>query len=115
MPIYEYYCENCNEEIEVIQKFSDDPMTQCPSCSENTLKKKTSMAAFHLKGGGWYKDGYGDENKTSKSDVKPTNATASSKPEIALSDSKAKSGQEAKTKSEPKASSSESTPKSKAS
>ncbi|MCP4751793.1 MAG: zinc ribbon domain-containing protein [Proteobacteria bacterium] len=62
MPIYEYICEHCEEEVEVIQKISEEPLTQCPSCSENTLKKKTSMSAFHLKGGGWYKDGYGNSN-----------------------------------------------------
>ena len=55
MPIYEYQCEKCGHELEAIQKFSDDPLTQCPNCKEQALKKKLSAAAFHLKGSGWYK------------------------------------------------------------
>ncbi len=68
MPIYEYQCEACMEVLEVIQKVSDDPMETCPSCQSNSLKKKTSMSAFHLKGGGWYKDGYG--GKSDEKDIK---------------------------------------------
>ena len=65
MPIYEYRCAECGKELEVIQKVSEDPMEICPSCHRAALRKKTSMSAFHLKGGGWYKDGYGKaENKT---------------------------------------------------
>ena len=73
MPIYEYICENCGNEMEIIQKISDEPLKHCPSCESDGLKKKTSMSAFHLKGGGWYKDGYGDSNNKSTS-----NGTASS-------------------------------------
>lgn len=76
MPIYEYICEACHEELEVIQKISDEPMTVCPSCKQQSLKKKTSMSAFHLKGGGWYKDGYGN-SKTDQSDTtKPSSTDA---------------------------------------
>lgn len=70
MPIYEYVCDSCGNDLEVIQKISDEPLTECPSCKENGLKKKTSMSAFHLKGGGWYKDGYGNNNTSSSSDTK---------------------------------------------
>lgn len=78
MPIYEYICENCGNELEIIQKISDGPLKDCPSCESDGLKKKTSMSAFHLKGGGWYKDGYGDSksegssNGTSSSNDKST-------------------------------------------
>ena len=54
MPIYEYQCQACAHDIEVIQKLSDPPLEECPSCGELTLKKKISAAAFRLKGGGWY-------------------------------------------------------------
>ena len=70
MPIYEYGCEQCHEDIEVIQKISDTPISICPTCNEDTLKKKTSMSAFHLKGGGWYKDGYCDVKQDSAGDSK---------------------------------------------
>ena len=57
MPIYEYECDECKEVVEAMQSFSDEPLTDCPSCS-GTLHKLISRSSFHLKGGGWYSDGY---------------------------------------------------------
>jgi len=54
MPIYEYQCQDCSEELEVLQKISDQPLRDCPACGRASLKKKISAAAFRLKGGGWY-------------------------------------------------------------
>jgi putative FmdB family regulatory protein len=54
MPIYEYRCEACGREMEVIQKMSDAPLTDCPECGQPALKKLISAAGFRLKGGGWY-------------------------------------------------------------
>ncbi len=57
MPLYEYNCEDCDHEIEIIQKFTDPSPEECPKCT-GSLKKKTSQSSFVLKGGGWYKEGY---------------------------------------------------------
>jgi putative FmdB family regulatory protein len=57
MPIYEYRCQSCGEEIEAIQKFSDRPLSKCKKCG-GPLEKLLSRSAFMLKGGGWYADGY---------------------------------------------------------
>ena len=54
MPIYEYQCKSCGHEFEAIQKFSDDPLKECPSCGDPGLAKLVSAAGFRLKGGGWY-------------------------------------------------------------
>src|SRR3954449_9727314 len=54
MPIYEYRCAACGHEIEALQKLSDAPLTQCPSCHKSELKKLLSAAGFQLKGSGWY-------------------------------------------------------------
>ena len=54
MPIYEYQCKACLEQLEVLQKISDAPLQDCPACGEPALKKKVSAAAFRLKGAGWY-------------------------------------------------------------
>ncbi len=76
MPIYEYICESCHKELEVIQKISEPQLKECPQCKESSLKRKASMSAFHLKGGGWYKDGYGKTNENGKTEVtKPTYKT----------------------------------------
>lgn len=54
MPFYEYRCEQCNHELEVLQKISDPPLVDCPACTQPTLKKLVSTAGFRLKGSGWY-------------------------------------------------------------
>ena len=63
MPIYEYQCQNCSKELEVLQKISEDPLQECPDCGEPALKKKISAAAFRLKGGGWYETDFKTGNK----------------------------------------------------
>ena len=52
MPIYEYKCAECNEQFEVMQKITDDPLTECTSCG-GELKKLITSTSFVLKGGGW--------------------------------------------------------------
>jgi|GEM_PF-2001563 len=54
MPFYEYQCERCGHELEVLQKISDPPLTECPECAQPALKKLVSAAGFRLKGSGWY-------------------------------------------------------------
>jgi putative FmdB family regulatory protein len=54
MPIYEYECRSCGATTEVIQKFSDPALTDCPSCGAPELAKLVSAAGFRLSGGGWY-------------------------------------------------------------
>ncbi len=63
MPIYEYQCQECEHELEILQKLSDDPATHCPDCGKSSLKKKISAAGFRLKGGGWYETDFKTGNK----------------------------------------------------
>lgn len=63
MPIYEYSCEKCGHTLETIQKFSDPVLTDCPACKEPALKKLVSVAAFQLKGTGWYQTDFRDKGK----------------------------------------------------
>jgi putative FmdB family regulatory protein len=57
MPLYAYRCTKCGSEEEHIQRFSDPPKSACETCG-GPLERLLSPTAFHLKGGGWYKDGY---------------------------------------------------------
>lgn len=57
MPIYEYECERCQKITEKWQSISEDSLTTCPEC-QGPLKKVISKTSFHLKGGGWFADGY---------------------------------------------------------
>lgn len=54
MPIYAYRCETCGFSKDVLQKVSDAPLTDCPSCAKSTFKKQLTAAGFQLKGSGWY-------------------------------------------------------------
>lgn len=59
MPLYEYKCEKCQKVHEVIQKFSDAPLEQCPDegC-RGKVSKLMSMNSFALQGSGWYTTDY---------------------------------------------------------
>lgn len=68
MPIYEYQCQTCGNHTEILQKVSDAPATTCPHCHQESLQKKISATAFHLKGNGWYvTDFKGKKDNTSQS------------------------------------------------
>jgi putative FmdB family regulatory protein len=73
MPIYEYLCTECGQELEKLQKISDEPLTDCPECGKSTLQKKISAAAFRLKGSGWYETDFKSKNRknVAKGDTKP--------------------------------------------
>lgn len=54
MPIYAYKCGSCGHAKDVLQKISDDPLTDCPACGAATFTKQITAAGFQLKGSGWY-------------------------------------------------------------
>lgn len=54
MPTYQYACTECAEQHEVVQKFSDDPLTQCPACT-GKLRKIFSAVGVVFKGSGFYR------------------------------------------------------------
>jgi putative FmdB family regulatory protein len=75
MPFYEYRCDTCGHEMEVMQKMSDPPVAECPACGEPNLRKLISAAGFRLKGGGWYET---DFKKGAKKNVAETGSKDSS-------------------------------------
>lgn len=55
MPIYEFRCSQCGQDVELLMKFSDPHPASCPHCNrDGTLIKRISQTSFVLKGGGWY-------------------------------------------------------------
>ena len=52
MPLYEYQCPKCGR-FELIKKFSDAPLTSCPTCGRD-IQKLFSAPAIQFKGSGWY-------------------------------------------------------------
>jgi putative FmdB family regulatory protein len=63
MPIYEYRCDACGHELEVLQKVSETPLQECPECGKQALKKLVSAAGFRLKGSGWYETDFKRDKK----------------------------------------------------
>ena len=68
MPIYEYECKACGHQMEAMQKMSDDPLTDCPSCGKAELNKLISAAGFRLKGSGWYETDFKSGSKKNVAD-----------------------------------------------
>jgi len=62
MPLYEYHCLKCGKNFDVIQKFSDAPLTKHEDCG-GQVEKLMSAPSFHLKGSGWYVTEYGKGGK----------------------------------------------------
>lgn len=87
MPTYEYECVKKGHRFEVLQKLKDKPLTKCQVCGAKA-RKLISATSFQLKGGGWYKDGYGSTG-AGKSKAKETTAP-SKKPEKSEAPSKTK-------------------------
>lgn len=82
MPIYEYQCTACGEHFEKRQKFSDEPVKECPSCGK-PVQKLISSAAFSLKGGGWYSEGYGGSGGKKEKPSCPSGGNCSGCPSAA--------------------------------
>ena len=85
MPIYEYKCDVCGHEFEEMLHFSEREVplnTSCPNrifdrnqepqCfdCDGKVHLKMSLGSFHLKGSGWYKDGYGKKKQEAKTETK---------------------------------------------
>ena len=107
MPIYEYQCQNCGHEFEVMQRMSDDLLTTCPECKQESLKKLISRVGFQLKGTGWYETDFKNQGKpTSEADKKKTeggdkNKTEKGKKESTKSGGDKPSGESTQTSNSP--------------
>jgi putative FmdB family regulatory protein len=54
VPTYQYACTACDERLEVVQKFTDDPLTECSVCG-GRLRKVFSPVGIVFKGSGFYR------------------------------------------------------------
>lgn len=99
MPIYEYKCEN-GHVFDVIQKMTDEPLTECQECGA-PAQRVLHSPAIHFKGSGFHNTDYGKKKsgangggeaaKESKgsggsSDSKPSESSTDPKPKAAATD-----------------------------
>ena len=87
MPTYQYTCTECGEPVEVVQKFTDDPLTVCTACG-GRLRKVFSPVGIVFKGSGFYRT---DSRKGPLTADKPEKSEKSEKAEKATSDAGASS------------------------
>ena len=84
MPTYEYACRSCGSQLEVVQSFTDDPLTTCGECG-GPLRKVFGAVGISFKGSGFYKT---DSRKATKS----TSSSAASGSEAGAAGSTPKEG-----------------------
>lgn len=104
MPLYEYRCTKTGDVFEVIQKFSDDPLQECPDCGA-PVEKLLSAPAIQFKGEGWYVTDYARKSKDGDKDAAKADSKKSEKGgEKGKSESKSSSKSESKGESKKTAS-----------
>ena len=113
MPLYEYICTACGLRFERIRKFSDPPLTDCPTCG-GIVEKQLSSPAIQFKGSGFYITDYAKSGKSdsgsssgssSKSASESGSATSSTSEKTETkSDSSAAASKESKPAAAPVAS-----------
>lgn len=79
MPFYEYQCSNCGNHLEELQKMSDPPLTKCPKCGKETLKRLIGTGGgIIFKGSGFYLTDYKKKSKPSGGEVSSSSDTGTS-------------------------------------
>jgi putative FmdB family regulatory protein len=82
VPTYEYRCKACGHELEIVQAFSDDALTSCPSCGAEALRKVFGAVGISFKGSGFYKN----DSRSSGSSTSSSSSSSSTSSDKASSD-----------------------------
>jgi putative FmdB family regulatory protein len=99
VPTYQYACTACDERLEVVQRFSDDPLTECGVCG-GRLRKVFSPVGIVFKGSGFYRtDSRNGSNGASKAKDPQANGSSPESAKPASGDSGSSSGTDAKPSS----------------
>lgn len=89
MPVYTYHCENCEHEFEKYQSFSEDSLTTCPNCAQESLRKVYSPALVVFKGKGFYvTDSKSASSTLTSNNHKDSNGSEEKKPDVKKSEAK---------------------------
>ncbi|MBL1107312.1 FmdB family transcriptional regulator [Streptomyces sp. 5-8] len=98
MPTYQYQCTECGEGLEAVQKFTDDALTECPSC-QGRLKKVFSAVGIVFKGSGFYRNDSRGSTSSSTPASKPAGSSSDSKASSTTSSSSTSSASSSATSS----------------
>lgn len=65
MPTYHYTCQNCGESIDQLQKITDEPLKECPSCGSFALQRGVGGGVgLSFTGSGFYITDYGKKEQS---------------------------------------------------
>jgi putative FmdB family regulatory protein len=106
VPTYQYACTDCGEPLEVVQKFTDEPLTECPAC-QGRLRKVFNSVGIVFKGSGFYRT----DSRDSGSKTKASSDVATASP---ASTSSSSSGTSSTSSTDSSSGASSSTPAAKA-
>ena len=112
MPIYEYRCTACGNELEALQKLSDPPLKECPACHADALVKLVTAAGFQLKGSGWYATDFKGSGKPAAKKDGEAKGDAKADSKETASETKAETKADTKTDTKSEAKSTPTTPSS---
>ncbi|BCM67474.1 MULTISPECIES: FmdB family zinc ribbon protein [Streptomyces] len=98
MPTYQYQCTECGEGLEAVQKFTDDALTECPSC-KGRLKKVFSAVGIVFKGSGFYRNDSRGSTSSSTPASKPAGSSSDSKTSSSSSSTSSSSSSSSSTSS----------------
>ncbi len=96
MPTYTYQCDSCGHGFEAVQRFADDPLTECPQCGAS-IRRVIQPVGVVFKGSGWYitdsrpkssSDGDGAKDTQSKTTDKADSPVKAEKAETSTAPAK---------------------------
>jgi putative FmdB family regulatory protein len=87
MPTYSYHCDACDHDFEAVQRFAEDPLTECPQCG-SPIRRVIQPVGVVFKGSGWYitdsrpkSSGDGEDGRAKTKSDKPAKSDSTSKSE----------------------------------
>ncbi|PGH43600.1 FmdB family transcriptional regulator [Micromonospora sp. WMMA1996] len=86
MPTYQYACTACGHQLEAVQSFSDEPLTECPAC-EGRLRKLFNSVGIVFKGSGFYRTDSRSSGSDTAAASKPAKSESSSSSDSSSSSS----------------------------
>ncbi|GLH95565.1 FmdB family zinc ribbon protein [Phytohabitans aurantiacus] len=90
MPTYQYACTACGHQLEAVQSFADEPLTECPAC-EGRLRKLFGSVGVVFKGSGFYRTDSRSAEKSKSSSSSSSTTPSSSSSSSTSSDSSSSS------------------------
>jgi len=87
VPTYQYACTACGHQLEAVQSFADEPLTECPAC-EGRLRKLFSSVGVVFKGSGFYRTDSRAKATSSESASSSSESSSSSKETTKTADAK---------------------------